>query len=452
VGSTSNNLDEAAALARGARKDVLLAASAALAAADPGILVEKAVRVSGSKLTAGDRRIDLRSFRRVFVVGGGKASGLMAVAAERMLRDWIEDGVVIVPEYQTRLPPLARIKYEPSTHPLPSEKGARAVRKMLDVAGRAGEGDLVVCLISGGGSALMPLPVEGVSLNDLRDTTKLLLNAGAEITEMNSVRKHLSQIAGGRLVQRLGGAEVISLIISDVVGDDPGSIASGPTVPDPTTFAEAEGMLRRREIWKRVPSSVRRIIDLGAKGKAAETPKPDSPLFAKVSNLVVGSNVVACSAARTFLRKKGYRVSSFVGDVTGEARDVGSNLARLALSWSGDERRAAVWGGETTVTVRGKGLGGRNQEVVLAAAIGLHGGAATVVSFGTDGIDGPTDAAGAICDATTLGRAEALGLKPSLFLEQNDSHAFFDALRDLVLTGPTGTNVNDVMIMVGGRD
>lgn len=251
------------------------------------------------------------------------------------------------------------------------------------------------------------------------------------------------------MAEKTGGADVLTLIISDVVGDDLSSVASGPTVADPTTFFEARRTLETRHVWKRVPSSVRKTIQLGIDGKIKETPKPGDPIFCSVSNVVVGSNKVATSAAKKCLESSGYRVS-VAGEVTGEARVVGRRLAHLARSES--QGSAAVWGGETTVTVRGDGIGGRNQELALAAAIELRGSSdVVVVSFGTDGVDGATKAAGAFADSTTFERAKTLGLEPRLYLKNNDSHSFFRALGDLVVTGPTGTNVNDVMLALRAR-
>ena len=448
----SDRLSGAIAGNRGGRREVLMAAKAALDAADPRALVRRALSLRGETLAAGGRRYSLKGPRKIYAIGGGKCSGLMAVELESLLGDRIESGVVIVPEYQRGLPRLDRVRFARSTHPLPTEEGMAAVRRMLETADRAGEGDLVICLISGGGSALMPLPVPGVSLAELKETTRLLLDSGAEIGEINCVRKHLSQLGGGRLAGRICKAETLSLIISDVVGDDLGSVASGPTVADSTTFGMARSALKRRRIWGAVPLSVRDSIDKGAAGRVDETPKPGSPSLARVSNVMVGSNRIACEAARAHLLKRGYRVSSFRVGVTGEASSVGRMLAADARRWTGGGLKAAVWGGETTVTVRGRGTGGRNQEVALgwAEALGEAEGV-TLLSMGTDGIDGPTDAAGAICDSETAARARKLGLSPGRFLAANDSYSFFRALGDLVVTGPTGTNVNDIMILVKDR-
>lgn len=441
----SERLREAVMGAEGTKRDVLAAVEAAMRGAEPRTLVRRRVKVMGGRMTAGKIDVDLDSFRRVVVVGGGKASGLMAVETERILGDRIDEGVVVVPDYQKGLPRLERISFVRSTHPLPSEKGARAVGRMLEVVERAVAGDLVVVLLSGGASAMMPAPPRGVTVEELKRTTDLLLRAGADIGETNCVRKHLSRVAGGRLAERAKGAEVVALVISDVVGDDLSVIASGPTVPDPTTFSDARGVLEDRGIWRRIPASVRGAISSGASGAEKETPKPGSPVFDRVTNLVIGSNADACAAAKASLESHGYGVLLRTG-VTGEARAVGRELARLALS-AAPRRWAAVWGGETTVTVRGKGVGGRNQEAALAAAVELRDSSRVAVAFvGTDGVDGPTRAAGAMADGTTFERGRRRGLDATEFLNENDSNTYFKALGGLVVTGPTGTNLNDVMI------
>jgi glycerate-2-kinase len=450
--AASARLKEVIDRTRGARRDALLAAMAALDAADPGKMVGRAVTLDGSCMIVGGHRYGLDTYRRVIVLGGGKASSLMAAEMEHILGERIDEGVVIVPDNLGELPRLKRVRFEPSTHPLPTEKGVLAVRRMLGAVDQAGGGDLVVFLVSGGGSSLMPMPVKGVGLEDLRDTTELLLKAGAGIVEANCVRKHLSQIGGGRLAERVRGADVLSLVISDVVGDDLGSVSSGPTVPDPTTFTMAKRVLEGHSIWGKAPPSVRRTIQAGIDGVEEETPKPGSPSFARVSNVLVGSNKIACVAAKASLEEMGYPVLFFLESVTGEAREVGNRLAGLARQRPDGGAWAAVAGGETTVTVKGSGKGGRNQELALAAAIALRGTSKmTVLSFATDGVDGPTDAAGAIVDSTTYERARSKGLDPGRFLDDNDSHTFLEALGDLVVTGPTGTNVNDVMIVLKGK-
>lgn len=449
MAATHPGLAEAIGRAEGARRDALLAVGAALEAADPRKLVERAITLEGGALEAGGHKYELGSYGKVVVLGGGKASALMAAAVEHTLGEAIDEGVVIVPDTQKALPELRRIKLEKSSHPLPTEEGVHAVERLLEVADRVRRDDLVMFLISGGGSSLMPLPAVGISLEDLRDTTALLLKSGADIVEMNCIRKHLSQISGGRLAERVRGADVLSMLISDVVGDDLGSIASGPTVPDATTFAMAREAMGRHAVWELVPPSVRRTIQAGISGVLAETPKPGSPAFAKVRNVLVGSNRIACEAVKASLEAAAYQVHFLPEPLTGEARDVGLKLAELARSAPGAGTWGLVAGGETTVTVRGQGKGGRNQELALSAAMALRGtSGTTMLSFATDGIDGMTNAAGAIADSTTCDRARTEGLDPERFLEANDSYSFFEALGDLVVTGPTGTNVNDVTLLL----
>ena len=436
--------------AEGQRRDALSAIRAALEGSDPRRLVRRALALDGDALSVGDRRYHLDAFRKIVVVGAGKASGLMAAEMELLLGERINEGVVIIPENQSSSINLKRIRLEKSSHPLPARKGVHATRNALKTLDRVDKRDLLIFLFSGGGSSLMPLPGSGITLEELRAATMLLLNSGADIEEINCVRKHISQIAGGRLVERALGAEVISLIVSDVVGDNPASVASGPTVPDPTTFRMARDVLERHKIWDSVPLSVRAVIQSGVGGRIKETPKPGDPAFARVHNFVIGSNSDACTAAQKALEDLGYRVKYLKEHVTGEARSVGKLLAGLAVSNAPHRKWAVVTGGETTVTVRGKGRGGRNQELALSAALALRGEReTTLVPFATDGIDGPTEAAGAIADTSTCNRARRLGLNPSQSLKSNDSYTFFRTLGDLIVTGPTGTNVNDVMIVLG---
>jgi glycerate 2-kinase len=307
-------------------------------------------------------------------------------------------------------------------------------------------------LVSGGGSALMPLPVHGVTLNDDGRVTALLLRSGASIEEINTVRKHLSQIKGGRLAERLYPATVLTLIISDVVGDRIDSVASGPTSPDPTTYGDAEQVLKKYHLWSQIPKDPRRIIIQGLKGLQAETPKPRNKIFKRVHNLIVGSNRASCLAAATALRKAGYRTRVLSIEITGEAREAGGILGSIANDMQDNSPAALVAGGETTVTVKGSGRGGRNQELALSAAVRINGSEGVVVgSFATDGIEGQTDAAGAIVDGTTVKRGLKLRMDPGDYLKKNDSYSYLSRLNDLVVTGPTGTNVNDIMILASDR-
>jgi glycerate-2-kinase len=302
----------------------------------------------------------------------------------------------------------------------------------------------------------MPLPSAGLLLSDKQKTTNLLLKSGAKIDEINAVRKHLSDFKGGRLAEKLYPATVLSLIISDVVGDKLESIASGPTVPDDTTYADAYTILQECGLWRKVPDSVRKRIQEGKEGKLPETPKKTSRIFKRVHNVLIGTNKESCQAAAEVLEKRGYRSLILSTRLQGEAREVGKIMAGICIGIRENQLpvappAAVVAGGETTVTVHGKGHGGRNQELVLSAALSIRGNPAILVSsIGTDGVDGPTDAAGAVADGDTVERGLRIHMNPDSYLRENNSYPFFERLNDLVITGPTGTNVNDIFIALVG--
>jgi hydroxypyruvate reductase len=316
--------------------------------------------------------------------------------------------------------------------------------------------DLLIVLISGGASALLPAPVEPITLSDKQQTTDLLLRAGADITELNTVRKHLSALKGGNLAALAYPATTISLVLSDVIGDRLDVIGSGPTVPDSSTFSDAFAVIQKYKLTRRIPKAVRRRLEAGAAGKAPETPKPGDPLFRNVHNVVIGSNRLSLEAAAGQAKALGYRTLILSSTMQGEAREVARVHAQILrevhLSGHPLRRPACILsGGETTVTVTGSGKGGRNQEFALAAAIDIAGlNDALVLSAGTDGTDGPTDAAGAIATGDTVKRAAALGLDARKHLCTNDAYPFFDALCDLIRTGPTGTNVMDIHLLLAG--
>jgi glycerate 2-kinase len=437
-----------------ARRDLVLALEGAISAADPAALVRRNVTLSKEVLRIHSLKFILSRYRRVLVVGGGKASGKMAVELERIIGDFITGGAINVPEHQRFESKGSKIIFSPATHPIPSRKGSLGVERMLSLVGRPSKDDMVICLISGGASALLPLPSPGVTIAEKAEATKLLLKSGADINEMNVVRKHLSLIKGGRLAKILFPATVVSLIISDVVGNRLDSIGSGLTAPDPTTYAEARSILVRRDLWTKVSPSIRRTIGDGITGRLDETPKPGATVFRRVHNVVLASNRLSRLSAAEKLRRFGYQVSVLREEIKGEARVVGGDLASRLVKMktvadSTGRVQALVAGGETVVTLHGNGRGGRNQELVLSAALRLKG--EVNISMGavaTDGIDGPTDAAGAIADGTTVERAKEMGLDPRIFLERNDSYHLFKRLGNLVVTGPTGTNVNDVVVGV----
>ena len=432
------------------------ALSQALLAADPRTILRNKVRLRRNALEIGEFSFKLSEFRRVLVIGGGKASAGMALEIERILDGWITGGSVNIPAYTKPWPRGRLIKFNPASHPIPSADGVRGVKSMLRLVGQPSEDDLVICLISGGGSALMPLPPKGILLSDKQKTTNLLLKSGAKIDEINAVRKHLSDFKGGRLAEKLHPATILSLIISDVVGDKLESIASGPTVPDDTTYADVYTILQERGLWRTVPGSVRKRIQKGNEGKLPETPKRSLRIFKRVYNVLVGTNEESCQAAVEALEKRGYYSLILSTRLQGEAREVGKVLASICADIHENHlpvapRAAVVAGGETTVTVHGKGRGGRNQELVLSAALSIRGNPAMLVSsIGTDGVDGPTKAAGAVADGNTVERGLRIRMDPDSYLRENNSYQFFGRLRDLVITGPTGTNVNDIFIAIVG--
>jgi glycerate 2-kinase len=425
---------------------------AALEAADPAAAVRRHLRLDRETLVAGGRRYPLRSFDRIRVVGAGKAGAAMASAIERILGKRVTGGSINVKYGHTAR--LRRVELNECGHPVPDEAGVRGAIRITELVRSAGARDLVLCLISGGASALLPLPAPPVTLAEKQEVTRLLLASGANIQEMNAVRKHLSAIKGGQLARMAWPATVLSLLLSDVIGDRLDVIGSGPTEPDGSTFADAWAVLERYGLAARVPAAVRERIEAGVRGEIPETPKAHDPAFENVRNLVVGSNRLAVDAAAAKARELGFRPLVLSTTVEGETREVARVHAAIAREIVASGRPAKppvclISGGETTVTLRGNGLGGRNQEFALAAAIDLAGCARVVVlSGGTDGTDGPTDAAGAIADGSTIARAASQGLDAGRHLAENDSYHFFEPLGDLLKTGPTGTNVMDVRLLL----
>lgn len=440
-------------LLRKARALALRSLECALNSVEPKQLLSSKLKLHDSRLIVDGCCFDLQDFRHIYVLGGGKAGALMAQALDEVLGAYITSGIVNVPpggiEHSA-----GTIELHEASHPIPNQEGIEGTRRMIAIAEQAEEDDLLICLISGGGSSLIPLPRRGLSLSDKQELTNTLLKSGATITEINVVRKHLSAFKGGCLARKAYPATVLNLVLSDVVGDPLGSIASGPTVPDQSTFNDSVNVLRKYGLWENAPSGVRRILTEGVEGKIEETPKASDVVFRKVHNIVIGNNRIASTAALDLLKSEGLNALLLSSSIEGEARHIGPLLASVAreVAVSGNpvcKPLGIVFGGETTVTVKGKGLGGRNQELALSATTKISGIRGCVfASLSTDGIDGPTDAAGAIVDCCTLQRAKELELTPEKFLEDNDSYSFFSKLGDLIFTGPTGTNVNDVSVMV----
>jgi glycerate 2-kinase len=443
------------------REDALAIWTAGVRAVDAGFLLRRAVRVRGNTLTIGaELRIPLDRVRRLVVVGAGKAGGAMAEAledalGERRLEAHDVRGCVNVPDAQAH--PLRRVELHAARagcENKPTEAGVAGAARMLDHLRGLGPRDLVLCLLSGGGSALLPAPAEDVTLEDKLRTTDLLHACGATIGEMNAVRKHLSRVKGGRLAEAAGRARVVSLIVSDVVGDPLDVIASGPTAPDPTTYAEALAVLAKYTLEAKTPARVLQHLRRGAVGELPETAKR---LPSRVRNMVIGSNATALRAAARLARARGYRVLDLGARIEGESREVGIVLAGLLRSVREDGRPIAspaciLSGGETTVTLGEEhGKGGRNQELTLSALARLGEAGlrnAIVLSGGTDGEDGPTDAAGALADASVARAARILTLDPRDFLDRHDAYSFFARTSGLVRTGPTRTNVMDLRVVL----
>lgn len=395
----------------------------------------------------------LSTYDAVRVVGMGKAALAMAGVVEQKLGDRVREGCIVVPEdypstYPEAFPNPSTVDVVEGGHPVPTRGSVRGARRILEQAQEAGARELLLVLISGGGTALSTLPAEDLELADLKRVYHQLLAAGVDIQRMNAVRKHLTQVGGGQLAQRAQPAHVASLIISDVVGNDRSVIASGPTVPDPSTFEEAMRVLYENELWHDVPVSVRTHLAAGGRGRRSETPGPDAECFEQTTNTLLGTNRTAVDAARAEAEAQGYEVAVVQEGVEGEARVVGRAHAQSMIDAAPSSPTCWLWGGETTVTVTGQGTGGRNQEVALGGALVLEGvpDPAVLLSGGTDGIDGPTDAAGAWATPETAGAAREAGCDPEHHLDDNNSYPLFDALDQLIRTGPTHTNVMDLHV------
>jgi len=428
--------------------------SVGLRAADPARLVHAHLRASRDSVRVAGARYALRG-GRLAVIAVGKAASRMALAAEQALGDRIDEALAVDTSASVS---LSRTRLRLAGHPVPDERGLRAAAEVEALARGLGAHDLLVVLLSGGASALLPAPVPGVSLEDKAALTRLLLRAGADIREINTVRKHLSRLKGGGLARAAAPARVACLVLSDVVGDDLSTIGSGPTVADPSTYADALEVLRRRGLLTGAPEPVRSHLEAGRRGARAETPKPGAALFRRVATRIVGSNRLTVEAAAREARRLGLRPIVLTTRLEGEAREAARVLVAVLRECVEAGRPGAppvclLAGGETTVTVRGPGQGGRNQELVVAAAPALASFPvpAVVASLATDGVDGVGGAAGGVADDQSVVRAARLGLAPAeVFLEASDSRAFLGPVGDLIVTGPTGTNVVDLTVLMAG--
>lgn len=432
-----------------ARKELREIFDAAIAAVAPDEALLSHTRLDGDVLKADGKEYPLAN-RKIFVCGAGKGAAPMASALERLLGDRIDKGVIVV-KYGHQSP-LNKIECLEASHPTPDAAGEKGARACLAVAEETGENDLLICLFTGGASSLLPLPMPGLTLAELKEATSLLLGSGATINELNAIRKHLSSISGGRLAAAARG-HVLSIIVSDVVGDDLATIASGPTASDPSTFEDCLFILEKYHLTEKFPNAALKILKAGADGEIPETPKPGDPAFEKTANIIVASNIQALRAGAAKARELGYKTEIMNEPITGEARAVARELIEVAKLQRkslapGDRGVCVLAGGESTVKLVGTGKGGRNQEMALAAIIELAGEDGVAALFaGTDGTDGPTDATGGFAFRDSLARVgsreEALA-----FLNDNDSYKALERAGELLITGPTRTNVMDIAIIL----
>lgn len=422
--------------------DIQQILNACIDAVEPGNAVRRFVKREKDLLHVQDQTYPLSEFDRVTVLGLGKATEAMSLALLDVLASTPSRGLLI--PKQAFASPTSGFTVLPGGHPVPSEASVRAGNAAFDLASSLTERDMLICLISGGGSALMTSPQPGIQLEDLQTLTKLLLACGARVDEINTLRRHLDRVKGGGVAKSVNGARILSLILSDVVGNPLEAIASGPTAPDPSTREDALAILKKYDLLGKVPTAILRVLE-----KSPETPKPNNPLFERVQNVLVGSNSLAAQAGLEMATSLGFH-AHFLGDTwQGEAREVAKELCGY-FKQNYERPFCLIAGGETTVTLSGNGKGGRNQELALAAAIemnGLH--KSMLIALATDGEDGPTDAAGAVVTGEICQRGKRLGLAAPTFLNGNDSYSYFEKLGDLIKTGPTGTNVNDLVLMFG---
>ncbi len=434
---------------RAAILDIL---NAGLAAVDPLLATQRFLQRDGNRLTVGERTYDLDRYARVFVIGAGKAGAPMAQAVESVLGDRIDRGLVVVKTGHTG--PTQIVECAEASHPRPDAAGVEAGARILEIAHSAGENDLVIALLSGGGSALLVAPAPGLSLADIQGMTALLLASGATINEINCLRKHTSAVKGGQLARAVAPATLITLALSDVIGSPLDVIASGPTVPDQSTWADAWDIVRRYALEDKLPPAILARLTAGREGGAPDTPKPDDPVFAAGQTLVVADNRVAALAATRRAEELGYHtmlLTTYLEGEAGQVAKVAVGLGREIQAFHAPLQPPAclILGGETTVTLGANpGTGGRNQELALAAALALQDQLGiTVASLATDGTDGPTDSAGALADNTTVARGHALGLDAEDSLRRHDAYPYLSAVHDLLITGPTQTNVNDLVFV-----
>lgn len=439
----------------------------ALDAVKPKILIKRAVIIDKNQLKIHNLSLDLTQFRRCIIIGGGKASGAMAAELENILISYGKipfNGIINIPkglEIDDK-DFSGRIKLNFASHPIPDDYGINGVKSMMDLIRNTSNNDLIFCLISGGGSALLPLPMKGLTLGDLKVVNLLLLASGANIKEINTIRKHLSAIKGGRLAKaanKNGEPTIISLIISDVIGNRLDTIASGPTVPDQTTYEDAINYLKKYKIFDRIPENARKILLSGYKKEIPETPKKGDPCFLKVHNLIIGSVENAAKAAENYLKQNNIEVRYIQEKIKGEAREYGLNLFKIISQFIEENAKkvktdkfALIGTGELTVTIKGGGIGGRNQEMLVSFLNSIKNKEINynflILAVNLDGIEGNSKAMGALIDNSILNKITNENIKPIFFLDNNDSNSFFKKIESEIITGPTGCNVNDLILIL----
>lgn len=424
--------------------------SASLASVDPILLIRNMIKIQDDQLIIDKKKYLLSKYNKIHILGIGKASQLMALGAKKILSNWNLSGLVINKHtyIQTENALLPEVKTINSSHPIPDEKSIAAAEELIEYSNNIHDNDLVLCLISGGGSALISKPVKGIKLNDIQKLTSQLIKSGASIDEINTIRKHLDLLKGGGLLKWLYPAQTITLVLSDVIGDDISMIASGPTASDKTTFHDAIQILDKYNLINENNNKTILYLKRGEAGLEPETIKENDPKLNKVQNVIIGNNYTAILAAKNKSDELGYLSQIILEPLIGDTASVSKKIVsmiRKSLTQASSKPRCIIFGGESTVKVIGKGKGGRNQEVALRCALEISGMKnVCVVTLATDGEDGPTDAAGAIVTGKTIEKAEQIGLNPHRYLANNDSYSFFEKISGLVKTGSTGTNVNDL--------
>ncbi|MCK4224839.1 MAG: glycerate kinase [candidate division Zixibacteria bacterium] len=437
------------------RRDALSILRFCIKACDPFHAIRKRIKLKQGKLWVDHLSYDLKSFQRILIIGAGKASARMTFVLEEILGEKISSGIVITK--RGYLVPLNKVELVEGGHPLPDKSGWQGTRRIARLLSRTTADDLIIFLLSGGGSSLLVSPVPGIGLRDKIGLTDQLLRCGADIKEINTIRKHISQVKGGKIAQLAQPAKVLTLILSDVIGDKIEFIASGPTAPDSTTFSGCLKIIQKYELADKIPPSIYLHLKKGEQGKIEETPKPGDRIFKRVRNVIIGSNRIALQAAKRKAEALGYNTLVLPRPVAGDTTRAALRHVDLVRQIKTQKNPVSppacvISGGETTVKIKGKGLGGRNQEFALVSAMGIDGMKDVVfLSAGTDGTDGPTDAAGAICDGDTIKRALKKGMDPTRYLKENDSYHFFGKLGDLIITGPTHTNVMDIHLILIGK-